>query len=111
MNQFIGPPERSCEHLTIDLVNTLLCTLSAKSVKTVLLIHYFTLGGKVHRQSVGGSIGLNLLVEIAAIYMLIWDLSFLNKLKQLGVKASLYKQYVDDKVILARARDQGESMG
>ena len=91
MNQFMGPPERGWENLTDDSVRLLLGILSARTIKTVLLNHYFTLGGKVYRQSDGGSIGLDLTVELAAIYMLIWDLSFLTKLKQLGVKVSLYK--------------------
>ena len=34
-------------------------------------------------------------------------MSFRNKLKQLGVKVSLYKRYVDDIVIIARAIEAG----
>merc|ERR1711954_424201 len=46
-------------------------------------------------------------VEIAAIYMLVWDLSFLTKLKQMCIKLSVYKQYVDDIVIVMRLIEAG----
>ena len=59
------------------------------------------------KQADGGCIGVDMTVEMAAIYMLIWDLSFLMKLKKIGVKYSLYKRYVDDIVIVLRAIDQG----
>ena len=42
---------------------------------------------------------MDLTVEVASIYMALWDLSFLNKLKQLGIRVSLYVRYVDDIVI------------
>ena len=81
--------------------------MSAKSVKTVLENHFFTLGGRVMKQVDGGCIGVDMTVELAAIYMLIWDLSLLTKLKKLGVKYSIYKRYVDDIVIVMRAISSG----
>ena len=59
------------------------------------------------KQADGGCIGVDMTVEMAAIYMLIWDLSFLTKLRKLGVKYSLYKHYVDDIVIVMRSINQG----
>ena len=59
------------------------------------------------KQVDGGCIGVDMTVELAAIYMLIWDLSLLTKLRKLGVKYSLYKRYVDDILLVMRAISQG----
>ena len=46
-------------------------------------------------------------VEISDIYMLIWDLSFLTKLKNMGIKVSVYKRYVDDITVVMRMIEAG----
>ena len=71
MNQFHGPPEVSHENMTDPEVNILLGSLTAKCVKVVMENHYFTVGGKIYRQSDGGPAGLDITVEVAAIYMLL----------------------------------------
>ena len=80
MGQFLGPPVKSWQELTQLQLNQLLGCLSASSVKKVMENHFFTLGGQIHQQTDGGCIGVGMTVEIAAIYMLVWDLSFLTKL-------------------------------
>ena len=93
MNQFHGPPEVSCENLTRPDVNVLLGSITSKCVQTVMENHYFTVGGEIFRQSDGGPTGLDLTVEVAAIYMLLWDLAVLQKFKRMGIKIALYKFY------------------
>ena len=105
--QFLGPPEKSCENLTQVQINQLLGCLCSKSVRTVMENHYFTLGGQIYKQTDGGSTGVDMTVEIAGIYMLVWDLAFLTKLKQMGIKLSVYKRYVDDIVIVMRMIEAG----
>ena len=83
MGQFLGPPVKSYEELTKLQINQLLGCLTSNSVKKIMENHFFTLGGQIHKQTDGGCIGVDMTVEIAAIYMLVWDLSFLTKLKKL----------------------------
>ena len=68
----------------------------AAAVETVFDHHYFKFDGKVYRQLDGACIGMDLAVELCAIYMLVWDTKFLGKLDELGVVVWLYKRYVDD---------------
>ena len=107
MNQFHGPPEVSYENLTRPDVNVLLGSLTSKCVQTVMENHYFTVGGKIFRQSDGGPTGLDLTVEVAAIYMLLWDLAVLQKFKRMGIKIALYKHYVDDVVVFLKQINPG----
>ena len=88
-------------------VNILLGSLTAKCVQTVMKNHFFTLGGKIYRQSDRGPTGLDMTVEVASIYMLLWDLAVLNKFKRMGIKVSLYKRYVDNIVIVLRQINPG----
>ena len=111
LNQFVAPPNKSHIELNNDQINILLGCLSASSVKAVLQNHYFTLGGKIYKQSDGGSIGLDMTVELAAIYMLMWDLAYLTKLKNMGIKISLYSRYVDDIVLVCREFEPGWYFG
>lgn len=62
--------------------------------------HYFTIKDQIYKQRDGCEIGLNLTVELASIYMLLWVEKFLEKCKTLGIKVDLYKRYVDDTVIV-----------
>ena len=46
-------------------------------------------------------------VEVASLYMSLWDKQFRDKLKKLGIKVEVYTQYVDDILIVVRAINQG----
>ena len=39
---------------------------------------------------------MDLTVELAALYMLVWDRKFLNLTRKLGLELDMYKHYVDD---------------
>ena len=39
-------------------------------------------------------------VETASLAMLLWDKSFLAKLRRMGLKVGLYKRYVDDIIVI-----------
>ena len=75
--QFRGPPQREAGDLTNSQVNTLLGIASSISVKTVMENHFFTIGGKIYKQSEGSPIGVDLSVESASLSMLVWDSRFL----------------------------------
>ena len=46
MNQFHGPPEKDFNELTGPQINTILGSLTAKCVQTVMKKHYFAVGQK-----------------------------------------------------------------
>ena len=69
--------------------------------------HYYTIIKKIFRQSDGLPIGLDMSVEAASIYMLLWDEEFLTKLKYLGISTALYKRYVDDILMILRCINRG----
>ena len=94
--QFRGPTFKPASELTDKQVNTLLGFVSSKYVVKVMENHYFTIGGKIFRQTDGSPIGVDLSVETASLVMLFWDSKFLKKLKKLGLRVGLYKRYVDD---------------
>ena len=58
------------------------------------------------KQEDGGSIGLVMTVEIASIYVLQWDRTFLEACRRRRIEIILYKRYVDDSVIVAK-RNRG----
>ena len=94
--QFARPAEREARMLSKSQVARLLGIASAKTVKTVMANHFFTIAGKLFRQRDGSPIGLDMSVETASLVMLMWDRRFLKKLKTLGLSVGLYKRYVDD---------------
>ena len=71
------------------------------AVYQVMDNHYFKIGGSIHKQSDGGSIGMDLTVELASIYMLLWDEKFKKKCSKLGLQLDLFKRYVDDSLQVA----------
>ena len=91
-NQFHERPRP----LTRRETRKLLGAAMALGVRAVMSHHFFKIGGKTYRQRDGGAIGMDLTVELAAIYMLEWDSKFLSKCLYLGIRIPLYKRYVDD---------------
>ena len=88
-------------------VRQLLGIASARTVKNVMMNHFFTINGKLFRQKDGSPIGLDLSVEIASIYMTLWDKKFLATLRRLGIQVGLYKRYVDDTVVILNGINPG----
>jgi hypothetical protein len=78
-----------------------------EAVKECMENHYYRIGGKIYRQSKGGSIGSTLTGETSRVYMLKWDKLFLRKLKKLKIKVDLYKRYVDDITVVLNAIAEG----
>ena len=106
-SQFNKPADVPPEQLSDTDVRKLLALGVAKTVKVVMGNHYFKIGGKIYKQTDGGSIGLDLTVELASIYMTLWDERFLKKCKNLGIKIDLYTRYVDDVVIVCPSINKG----
>ena len=106
-NQFQGPALRNFVDLSPQQVRQLLGIASARTVKNVMMNHFFTINGKLFRQKNGSPIGLDLSVEIASIYMTLWDKKFLATLRRLGIQVGLYKRYVDDTVVILNGINPG----
>ena len=78
--------------LAIDMKKAMIANLSG---------HVYTFDGKTFIQGKGGgSIGSEFTGELARLYMLLWDKRFLERLKNIGIRVSLYKRYVDDFIIV-----------
>ena len=56
--------------------------------------HYFSIDGKIWKQRDGSPIGLDISVEIAGLYMSMWDKLFLDKVRKAGLKLRLYKKSI-----------------
>ena len=69
--------------------------------------HFFSIAGKIFKQGDGSPIGLDLSVEVASIYMSLWDNKILNTVNKLGIQIGLYKCYVDDTVIILNMINNG----
>ena len=108
-SQFKSEPMIGPEHLSEADIRALLAIAAGKAVKAVMTNHYFSIGGKMYRQKDGGSIGLDLTVELASVYMSLWDESFIKKCKSLGIKLDVYCRYVDDTIVVCGAIGEGWS--
>ena len=62
----------------------------AKSVEVVMKNHFFTIDKRIFKQKDGSPIGLDMSVEVASLYMSLWDKQFRDKLKKLGIKVEVY---------------------
>jgi hypothetical protein len=69
--------------------------------------HFYKIGGKMYKQTAGGSIGSTLTGETSRVYMLDWDSIFLSKVKKLLIVIDLYKRYVDDITIVMSSIKKG----
>ena len=83
-----------------DEVRALIALALSKSIKVIMKNHFYSIGGQIYRQKDGGCIGMDLTVELASIYMSLWDQHFLSLCKKLGLKIDLYKRYVDDILVI-----------
>ena len=95
-SQFCSDAEVPPENISDIEVRKLLALGVSKAIKTVMGNHFFKIGGKMYKQTDGGSIGLDLTVELASIYMTLWDERFMKKCKNMDLKIDLYTRYVDD---------------
>ena len=105
--QFQGPPLEDWRGIDKATLKHLLGIACAKSVEVVMTNHYFTIDKRIFRQKDGSPIGLDMSVEVASLYMSLWDKSFRDKLRKLGIKVDVYTQYIDDILIVTRAINPG----
>ena len=96
----MGPPEKPPNDLHPKDVRKLLGLAAAKSTDTVMKSHFFSIKGGIYKQRDGAPIGLDVSVEIASLYMTLWDRKFLSKCKKAGINIHLYKGYVDDRFVV-----------
>ena len=71
--------------------------------------YFYTIGGNIRQQEEGGSIGSDATGELTRIYMLLWDEKMIDEVRSLGLNIDLYRRYVDDMVVVARAIGLGWS--
>ena len=106
-SQFLGPPEKPPNDLHPKDVRKLLGLAAAKSTDTVMKSHFFSIKGGIYKQRDGAPIGLDVSVEIASLYMTLWDRKFLSKCKKAGINIHLYKRYVDDTFVVLKSINKG----
>ena len=75
-------------------------------IEKVMSLHDYVFDGKIIRQKMGGSIGLDLTGVVADIYMCHWDELFKKKLYQSGIMVHMYKRYKDDMNLLLENRKE-----
>ena len=73
------------------------------AVKFTMSNHVYSFGPEMKKQSKGGPIGLELTGEIANIYMAWWDEQFKMRLQANDIEVYMYKRYVDDINMIAKA--------
>lgn len=103
--------ENQFEHVRVKPSTNQIKHILGKAVKATIIQcmnnHFYQIGGKVYRQSKGGSIGSSLTGEACRVYMLKWDELFLQKLSYLKIDLKLYKRYVDDISIVLNSINKG----
>ena len=71
-----------------------------KAIQATMKNHVYMLDDKVYHQSEGGPIGLQLTGAVARTFMLWWDKTFMEKLKEatknMDWECFMYMRYVDD---------------
>ena len=75
---------------TLKEKKCLIGLLAASTVEVVMANHFYTIGDEIRRQTEGGSIGSDLTGEVARLYMLQWDKTFMEISKVIGIKLDLY---------------------
>ena len=78
------------------------------AMKTTLKNHIFTFNGEVRKQKNGGAIGVKAAGDIAGLFMIWWDRTFLRRVQEEGLSMKMYTRYVDDETIVAKSIDGGD---
>ena len=86
----------ACDEPDEREIRRMWCEAVESMVKQTMKNHCYKFNGKLYRQEIGGSIGLDLTGVVAEIYMTWWDGQLLVLLNQEGIMAIFYKRYVDD---------------
>lgn len=86
----------SVEQPNDDQKRMMLALVMAQGVKMVMTNHTYSVGDLFYLQSSGGAIGLNLTRALHRPYMRLWDLKYIEKVRQEGLNLLLFKRYIDD---------------
>ena len=70
-------------------------------IKLCMMSHIYKFNNTIRKQSAGGPTRLDLTGELADIFMLWWDRTFVNMLADLGLLPELYTRFKDDTTILS----------
>ena len=108
-SQFYGKPPLPANDMDQNDTRMFLGIAIGYGVKCVMKNHFFKIGGRIFRQRDGGAIGLDLTVEIASLYMSMWEYEYLEKCRSLGIHLDIYGRYVDDIFIVCDAINPGWS--
>ena len=73
-------------------------------MKTTLKNHIFEFGKEIRKQQNGGAIGVKAAGDIAGLFMVWWDRTFIERVRAQGIHIlKMYCRYVDDEPIVAKA--------
>ena len=78
-NQFHDPVRNP----TKEEVQKCIGIMVAETVKVCMSNHYYTIGGQIRVQSMGGAIGSDLTGEVTRVYMLQWDQELKRRCKNI----------------------------
>ena len=100
-------PIKGAHLLTSRDTRDLLGWLLTVGIEVILDNHFFSIGNRIYRQKDGAPTGVDVSVEAADIYMLVWESKFLEKLEKLRITTQEYKRYVDDILALLKVINVG----
>ena len=80
-------------------------TMVGLIIENVVLLcmqnHLYQFHGDIHLQKDTGATGLDITGLVADVYMLWWDMRYLDKLKDLNIDLDIYKRFKDDLNIIS----------
>ena len=93
-----NPPENIKRKMVIRAIKT--------SIETTMRNHVFFFDQDAYHQTEGGAIGVGLAGEVANLFMVWWDRTFIERVKENGIELAMYGRYVDDTDVVARSIDE-----
>ena len=76
------------------------------SVETTMRNHVFIFDQEAYHQTEGGAIGVGLAGEVANLFMVWWDRTFIDRVKENEIDLAMYGRYVDDADVVVKSIDE-----
>ena len=91
-----NPSERNASDAEPDKKRKMLTEALRIVIKFIMKNHVYEFDNKIHKQSKGGAIGVELTGDLTKVFMVWWTKQFLSKMRERETALFLYKIYVDD---------------
>ena len=93
-----NPPDDIKRRMVIRAIMT--------SVETTMRNHVFIFDQEAYHQTEGGAIGVGLAGEVANLFMVWWDRTFIDRVKENEIDLAMYGRYVDDTDVVVKSIDE-----